>query len=173
MQYLVQWKHTSVEEWLNESDMVFRLPIEQFENSLLKHEIVPKVCFLFISADSHNISGNFGHCFFFCFQKEFAFSPPTPSIVMTENSLPNILPKVKQRVFPQTQQKTKGEITNVTKVQDVLDIIRKGPNGDIVCLVKYKGINRVAWIPFKICTSTEPQKVIKYFESRVEWPNRS
>lgn len=91
---------------------------------------------------------------------------------MTEISMLNISPKIKRKVFRQTQPKTKGEITNESIVQEVLDIIRKGPDGDIVCLVKYKDINRVKWIPFKICQNTEPQKVIKYFESRLDWTNR-
>lgn len=95
------------------------------------------------------------------------------AIAITENSMPNILPKTKRNVFRQIQPKTKGEITRESTVQEILDIIRFGPNGDIVCLVKYKDINRVAWIPLKICTNTEPQKVIKYFESRLDWPNRS
>lgn len=92
---------------------------------------------------------------------------------INEISKPNISAEVKRKVFRQTQPKTTGEITDESQVQEVLDIIRFGPDGDINCLVKYKDINRVAWIPFKICINTEPQKVIKYFESRLDWPNRS
>lgn len=78
---------------------------------------------------------------------------------------------IRPSVFKQSQPKTKGKVRWNSRVEKVWDIIKKGEHGDVYCLVKYNRINRTGWISYEKLKETEPQKVIDYFESRIQWPN--
>lgn len=106
-------------------------------------------------------------------QKENAVSIPMTVIPMTKISIPNTSPEEKRKTFRQSQPKSKGEITSKSEIQQIWDIIQKGPDDEIYCLVKYKNINRVEWLPYAILVKFKPQKVIEYLETRIKWPHRS
>lgn len=76
------------------------------------------------------------------------------------------------QVFKQAQPKSRGFIRRNARVQEVLDVIKKGEDGETMCMVKYNRINRTAWVQYDKIKETEPQRLIEYFESRINWPNK-
>lgn len=76
-------------------------------------------------------------------------------------------------VFKQAQTKTATVIGQSARLEEVLDIIRTGGDGrDVICRVKYNCVAMDAWIPYEQLKQTDPQKLIKYFETRINWPHK-
>lgn len=72
--------------------------------------------------------------------------------------------------FKQFQPKSEGEITGDAEIDKILDVIRLGEMGQMVCLVTFKNINRPLWVPVEIMARIVPNMIFEYFESRIVWP---
>lgn len=79
---------------------------------------------------------------------------------------------VNGQVFRQAQPKLKDFKRRNARVKTVLDVIRKGEDGEVMCIVKYNKIKRNAWVPYEIIKKTEPLRLIEYFQSRIDWPHK-
>lgn len=76
-----------------------------------------------------------------------------------------------QKIFRQTQPKSHYVIRSTSRVEKVLDMIKKSANSsEIICMVKHSRINRSGWVPYEKLKMTEPLKVIEYFEDQINWP---
>lgn len=95
-----------------------------------------------------------------------SFNSTFNETIKMENSMVN------GNVFKQAQPKSRGSIRWNSRVESVLDIVRKGDGSEAVCLVKYNKINRTAWLPYKQIKEKEPLRLIDYFESHIDWPHK-
>lgn len=75
-------------------------------------------------------------------------------------------------IFKQAKPKSRGFIRKNARIATVLDVIKKGENGEAMCRVKYNRVRRTAWVPYDIIKETEPQRLIQYFETRIDWPHK-
>lgn len=88
----------------------------------------------------------------------------------------NDKPKVEIKeniVIKQAQPKIETVIGQTASIEEVLDIIRTGGESrDVICRVKYNCAAMNSWVPYEQLKQTNPQKLIKYFETRIDWPHK-
>lgn len=72
----------------------------------------------------------------------------------------------------QVQPKTETVIGQTANLVEVLDIIRSSGNGRVICRVKTSCVAMDAWIPYEQLKQNDPQKLIRYFETRIDWPHK-
>lgn len=95
---------------------------------------------------------------------------PMNEIKIEPKTEPDDKPKVNNIVFKQCQPKTEVVIGEIAHLEEVLDIIQKGEDGDVICRVKYNCVPMDAWVPYEQLKQTDPLKLIEYFETRIDWP---
>lgn len=168
----MRWKEHSneIDSWLTKEKLANHEPIEQFNKSLIKLELLDHVSFMLVFHDiqlrtSHFLMFNFD----FHLQSSYtnmSFNATFNETIKMENSMLN------GQVFKQAQPKSRGFIRKNSRVESVLDVVKKGDGGEAMCIVKYNRIKRTAWVPYEKIKETEPQRLIQYFESRIDWPNK-
>lgn len=166
----MRWKGLSSDSdsWLTKEQLVHHEPIEQFNQSLIKQELLDHVSVIFVSTSNptgtlHFLYVKFGFHLQSSYTNSSFNSTFTESIKMDHSN---------GQIFKQAQPKSRGFIRKNARVETVLDVIRKGENGEAVCRVKYNRVNRAAWVPYDKIKETESQRLIQYFETRIDWPHK-
>lgn len=100
----------------------------------------------------------------------------TDSIEFQATDEANDKPKVDAKeniAIEEAQPKTETEIEQAARIEEVLDIIRTGGEScDVICRVKCNCVAMDSWVPYEQLKQTNPQKLIKYFETRIDWPHK-